>query len=377
MKARLIVAACVAALLGACGGSDAGGTPPRLVAAVPLQDEVEKERADAGLPGLAVVVVERGAIGAASSGSRIAGAPGRLLADDPLQMGSQTKAATALLIARLVEQRKLRWDSSMGELFPQWGASMDSQLRAVTVEQLLHHRGGLKHDLDAGDAERLRPLATGVPAADRWTVGHYLLHNAPASAPDAATLYSNLGFLLLGLAAEQAAGLSYEELMQQEVFAPLGVVAGFGFPEDAGAQSVSGHVLEGSAWRPHAFEGEARYAMDMMLPAGGMMLSMMEYGKLLRIQLEGMQGNSGYLAADTVRRMHASVGGYGHGWAIEDHATEGRVSAHAGSWGSYYVYAILVPGRNRAVAVGCNCYGPQAMERVHRLAGRLAFKADS
>ncbi|MBQ5962104.1 serine hydrolase [Massilia sp. ZL223] len=374
MKARVILAACAAVLLGACGGAD--GPEPRTGGA-PLRELVERARAEAGLPGLAAVVVEDGAIDAASSGSRIAGEPERLLVGDPLQMGSQTKAATAMLIARLVEHRRLRWDSSMGELFPQWRASMDPQLRAATVEQMLRHRGGLKHDLDDGDAERLRPLATGVPSVDRRTVGHYLLHRAPAAAPDRSMVYSNLGYLLLGLAAEEAAGLPYEELMRREVFAPLGIEAGFGFPEDAGAGSVSGHVLEGTAWRPVAFGGEVRYGMDMVQPAGGMMLSMAEYGKLLRAQLAGLRGGSDYLSADTVRRMHTPLHGYAHGWAIEHHATGGVVSVHAGSWGSYYVYAIVAPGLNRAVAVGCNCYGAQAMKHIHRLAGRLAFEAGS
>jgi len=69
MKARVILAACAAVLLGACGGAD--GPEPRTGGA-PLRELVERARAEAGLPGLAAVVVEDGAIDAASSGSRIA-----------------------------------------------------------------------------------------------------------------------------------------------------------------------------------------------------------------------------------------------------------------------------------------------------------------
>lgn len=377
MKTTMIALACLA-LLSACGGATPGAPvdqPPAAPSwsATALQAEAGHARAHASLPGLQLVVVENGLITAVASGSRSSAAAAPLLPDDALQMGSQTKAATAMLVARLVEQRKLRWNSTLGELFPAWSANMHAHYRSATVEQLLRHRSGVKADLDDSDAEQLRPLATGELGPDRLTAARHVLQQAPAFAPGAGYLYSNLGYMLLGMMAEQAGGASYQALMAREVFAPLQLAAGFGFPEDGGAGFASGHVVRGAAWQPLAPQGEARYAMDLVLAAGGMMLSAQEYGKLLRVHLDGLQGRSAYLAPDTFKLMHSPVAGHGFGWAVTDDAALGRVSAHAGSWGSYYAIALVVPGANRAVAVMCNCYGEQAVQQLDTLARRLAL----
>jgi D-alanyl-D-alanine carboxypeptidase len=109
--------------LAACGG---GGSPekPLALADEPLGAKVERFRAASGVPGLAVIVIDGDQVDTATSGVRRVGAPDLIQRDDVFQMGSLTKAVTATLIARLVEQDKLRWDSTLAELFPAWRDQM-------------------------------------------------------------------------------------------------------------------------------------------------------------------------------------------------------------------------------------------------------------
>ena len=378
VKTTIMALACFA-LLSACGGSEQAGVGVPAVlspiaaswSAAALQDEADRLRISANLPGLALVVVENGVVRTAASGRRSVAEPAPLAPDDPIQMGSQTKAATAMLLARLVEQRKLRWDSTLAETLPAWKANMHPALHAVTVEQLLRNRSGIRFDLTEDDAVALRPFATGDLAVDRITTARHVLQAAPAFAPDTGYLYSNLGYMLLGLIAEQAGGAPYAQLMAREVFTPLRIEAGFGFPEDGGGPFASGHVLKDGAWQPVSIDGEERYAMDLVLPAGGMVLSAREYGTFLRAHLDGLQGRSAYLSADTFRLMHTPVEKYGFGWLVGDDAELGRVSAHGGSWGTYTVISIVAPSADRAVAVLCNCYNPQTIDQLSALADRL------
>ena len=54
--------------------------------------------------------------------------------------------ATATSIMILVEQGKLRWDSTIAEVFPELAPTMHEGYRGVTLEQLLTHTGGLRGD---------------------------------------------------------------------------------------------------------------------------------------------------------------------------------------------------------------------------------------
>lgn len=373
----MIGAACLGTLLLACGGGDepASQTPAQqngILAGKALQDELERLRASNGFPGLSVVTVEKGKIEAFTTGKRVAGGATPISSTDRFQLGSLTKGVSAMLIARLVEQKKLRWDSNLGELFPAWSAQMPPSLRSVTVEQLLRHRAGFKRDLDEADGAALRPLVTGDMSADRATAGRHVLQQTPAFTPNTQYAYSNIGYMLVGLIAEAAGGGTYAKLLESEVFAPLRIDASLGLPEDDGPGALSGHELQGASWTPAVYGQEQRLILGVMEPGGGMMASMADYGKYLRQHLLGLQGKSAFLSHNTFRLMHTPVDTYGFGWTVGDDAVLGRYSVHTGSIGSYYAITIMVPGADRAVAVSCNCYGDAAVAQIDRFARTLA-----
>lgn len=365
-------------LFSACGGGTSAPPPPkteeRLPTGAALLAELERVRAGAGLPGLQVVVVDRDRIETASTGKRNVNGAGLVTDADPFQVGSLTKAASAMLIARLVEQHKLRWDASMGEVFPAWSAQMHPSMRSVTVQQLLRHRGGLQRDIEEADAVVLRPQASGNISADRALVGKYFLAKAPPLAPDSAYAYSNVGYLIVGLIAEMAAGEPYQGLMQKEVFGPMAMTAGFGLPEDAGAGALSGHVLAGTTWQVAQYDAETRLWLGLVYPAGGMMLSMGNYGKFLHEHLQGLQGKSTVLSQETFKLIHTPVAGYAFGWQEgDDPAHGGAYSTHNGTVGAYYARTLIIPSTGRAVAVSCNCAMAGGAEPVDRLVNKLAW----
>ena len=62
-----------------------------------------------------------------------------------------------------------------------------------------------------------------------------MLKDAPANRPGSTYAYSNVGYALAGLMAEQVTGESWETLMRQRLFEPLGMAsAGFGSPGSPG-----------------------------------------------------------------------------------------------------------------------------------------------
>ncbi|HTE56948.1 MAG TPA: serine hydrolase domain-containing protein, partial [Kofleriaceae bacterium] len=115
---------------------------------VDISDTLEKVRARADLPAIAGAVW-RGpslvAIGA--SGVRRLGDSTRVTTDDRWHLGSDTKAMTATLIGIHVDRGRIHFEDTIGTLFA--GETIDPGYADVTLDQLLHHRGGVPADIPA------------------------------------------------------------------------------------------------------------------------------------------------------------------------------------------------------------------------------------
>lgn len=370
----MIVGLCGA--LAACGG----GTPakPPVLVEEPLSAKVERFRAASGVPGLAVIAIDGDQVEVATSGVRRVGAPDLIQRDDAFQMGSLTKALTATLIARLVEQDKLRWDSTLAELFPIWRDQMRPEYRSVTVTQLLRHRSGMQRDISGTDLQALLPLLTGDPVTDRTTVGRWFLQQPPEFKPDSKMSYSNIGYLIAGLIAEAVGHNTYEQLLAQQVLQPLQMKGAFGLPEDAGGQTPAGHRLGTHGWQvvdfPPAMNDTEQFHswLFAVQAAGGLDLSAPDYARFLQDELRGLQGRSALLKPGDFQLMHTPVDGYAFGWIVVNDPKLGAVSAHNGSAGTYYTTTRLLPGQNRAIAVMCNCESDDSNGRIEEFANALS-----
>ena len=99
------------------------------------------------LPAIAAAVVKEGkTISAGAVGTRRVGSNMPVTLNDRFHLGSDTKAMTALLASMMVEEGKLRWNSTVAEVFPELAEKMDLRLRSVTLEQLLSHTSGIPSD---------------------------------------------------------------------------------------------------------------------------------------------------------------------------------------------------------------------------------------
>ena len=172
--------------------------------------------------------------------------------------------------------------------------------------------------------------------------------------------YSNAGFVVAGYMAERMTKRSWEELMRNLLFKPLGLrSAGFGWPAtDDHPNQPHGHlgtapdvsVEEAGEW---SF-GEINYAG----PAGNIHCSIVDLARFAAFHLQGLHGRDGVLRAETVRRLHTpSVDGhpYAGGWGI--HETDGgeQLHGHLGSGGTFLAMVALYPESNLGVVAVANC----------------------
>jgi CubicO group peptidase (beta-lactamase class C family) len=116
--------------------------PPELSAAL------EHAMASAKVPAMGALVIHDGkASEPAVRGVRRIGQADPVRADDRWLLGSDGKAMTATLVARLVDQGKLSWTTPLETMLPALAAGMRPEYRNVTLVDLLQHRAGLPENL--------------------------------------------------------------------------------------------------------------------------------------------------------------------------------------------------------------------------------------
>jgi len=327
---------------------------------------LEEIRARHRLPALGAALLRRGAAPAiAAVGVRKHGDPTPVTAGDRFHIGSCTKAMTALLLATLVEEKKLRWEQTLPELFPAHRDAIPADLRSATLAQLLCHRAGITGDT----APRGKTLLDihhlpGDRLAQRRAYADLILRQRSVAKPGTRFLYSNAGYTLAGHAAEVVLGRSWEVLMQERVFRPLGITsAGFGAAGRPGAvEQPWPHAWKGGAPAPEA-PGPYGDNPPVIGPAGTAHLSLGDWARFAAAHLNGEAGKAPILTVETWKTLHADPtgGDYGFGWILTDRAwAGGRAWTHAGSNTLNYAVAWLAPARGWAVLVATNLGGGPA-----------------
>lgn len=282
----------------------------------------------------AAIVTPNGIGGIVLAGRTRAGGGRALLPADRWHIGSNTKAMTAALYARLVEAGRCRWGATLPALFPD--LSVHAGWRDVTVEQVMSHAAGLS-DAAIDQTWLLRRHADASDVrAQRAEFARALLTSAPA-APPGRFSYGNAGYMLLGAAIERATDASWEEAIARELWSPLGMrSAGFGAP--------TGDALWGHAPGPVPVDPSGIADNPAALgPAGRVHLALGDYARFLSIY---MTGGEGILSAATLKRLLAPSAGsaYAGGWSIQS-AGDNRALAHEGSNTLWHAIAYLLPTR--------------------------------
>ena len=195
------------------------------------------------LPGIAVGVIEDGRlVFARGYGETVHGSGDPITRHTLFKIASNSKAMTAALLARLVQQGKLQWNDPVVKYLPEF-AMHDAWVTAhMTVNDLLVHNSGLP---EGGGDLMLWPEPN---AFTRDDIVHGLRYIKPAYGFRAGYAYDNLLYVVAGKVAEAAGGATYEALIQRELFEPLGL-------HDC---KVGAFVLReaGSVAQPHGRDGD-------------------------------------------------------------------------------------------------------------------------
>src|SRR6059058_5689088 len=177
------------------------------------QKQVQEHR----LPGVAIAVVfQDKVVYAKGFGVRDVNTKAPVDADTVFQLASLSKSIGSTVVAELVGEGKITWDSKLSVLDPSFEMFDPWVTRIITIRDMYAHRSGLPahagdllEDLDFTRAEILFRLRYEHP--DSSFRSHYA--------------YTNFGMTESGVAAAKAYGLDWEKASEEKLYRPLGMTS--------------------------------------------------------------------------------------------------------------------------------------------------------
>jgi CubicO group peptidase (beta-lactamase class C family) len=184
-------------------------------------DAILAKAVTSGQPGLAVLVKKEGTVLFEKGyGLRRIKARAPITPHTDFRLASVTKQFTAMSVMLLERDGKLRYETTLTEIFPDFPAYG----KAITIRHLLTHTSGLPDYEDLMDQEE-------KSHGKRWSPAHQiqdeevlvLLEKQTRGkfAPGTSWAYSNSGYVVLGLIVAKASGVSYPEFLKRRIFDPL------------------------------------------------------------------------------------------------------------------------------------------------------------
>jgi D-alanyl-D-alanine carboxypeptidase len=147
---------------------------------------------------------------------------------EPVMIASLSKSVTGIAAALLIQDHKLRLDSNLGDILPDYfrrrGQTLDPSLRPITIARLLTHTAGLRTNHASDPVRGINSKDVLARLAQESDAFEYLMAaDAARSNGSADFVYSNISYLLLGLSVEAVTGQPYEAFCRARIFTPLGI----------------------------------------------------------------------------------------------------------------------------------------------------------
>jgi CubicO group peptidase (beta-lactamase class C family) len=341
-----------------------------------LESIVETVLALGDLPAIAVIVVKKDMVSESTAvGQRAMGFPDLVSTADKWHIGSLTKAMTGTLVAMYVEQSLLDWDTRPIDVWPELAQSIHPDYVDVTLAHLLTHRAGLAFQMyNVPSVAALQDNAPGTVASKRRLWAEELLA-LPSETAIGSYRYTNSSYIVAGAMLETLTGDTWENMIQMNLFGPLGMVdSGFGAPGTQGQlDQPRGHRVSSGVLQPIE-PGPGSDNVVALGPAGTVHTTMADYSNFMIMHINGARGISGLVTAQTFEFLHRPPVGsyYATGWIIENEPNGGgRVLLHLGSNNLWVAKVRLMPDIEAGVFLVVNASNTDARQAIATLESQI------
>ena len=326
---------------------------------------VERERRDAGIPGLSVALVEdQTVLWARGFGHADLGRSRPATADTVYRVGSVSKLFTDLAVVQLAEEGKIDIDAPVTRYLPDFKPDNPTG-KPITLRQLMSHRSGLIREPPVGSYFDPDP-----PSLEKTVAS---LNGLPlVYEPGKRIKYSNAAIAAVGLVVERVDGRPFAKAVRERALRPLGMTASDFEPTAAVKKDLAEALMwtyHGRAFPAPTFElGEA--------PAGCMYSTVTDLSRFLSAVFAGGRCPTGAIVKEaTLRAMLTpqfdkpdAKDGFGLGFMLGELDGHKRVG-HGGAIYGFSTELAFLPDEKLGVVVIAN------KDVTNRVTTRLADAA--
>jgi CubicO group peptidase (beta-lactamase class C family) len=333
---------------------------------------VEAGMKELKIPGVAVGIVQNGkVVFAGGYGVKSLGGPAAVDGDTDFMIASNTKALTTLLLARLVAEGKLTWDTPVTSVLPSFKLGDAETTRQVNIRQLICACTGLpRQDYEwLFQFEGVTPegamatLATMQPTTKFGELFQY-------SNPMAGAAGFTAGHVLYP---DMELGAAYDRAMQTQVFDPLGMSSTtFDYARALAGDHADPHAPDVDGRTAHAVM-ELNYAVIPLRPAGAAWSNVRDMLRYAQMELEEGKLPDGrrYIPKEPLlerRVRQVPIGeddSYGMGLMVN--TTYGiPVVHHGGDMIGFHSDMMWLPGQNVGAVILTNADPGWILRTVYR-----------
>ena len=328
-------------------------------------DLIEQTRLEYDIPGVAAAIVHDDQI-VFAEGFGVRGVRGneQVTPETLFHIGSTHKSITAMLIATLVDDEMLDWDTPIVEIYPDFALSDPEATRQVTIRHLLSMSSGIpaaaedEFDIETASAEDMFILLSEIPLS---------------SQPGEQFSYSNISSSVAGYIGVLADGGEmellydgYTQLLQERIFDPVGMETATLSVEEARANPnhSASHIFDedGAVISIDSYD----FTGDPLAPSGSIKASVLDMANYMRTQVsrgvasDGTRVVSEQNLIETWRPQiedEESGGSYGLGWVIQTQ-DDVEIISHEGSYDNFSALLIFVPEANTGMVLLTNIDDP-------------------
>src|SRR5688500_18318781 len=279
----------------------------------------------------------------------------------PFVSGSVSKQFTAAAIALLVEEKRILPSDDVRKYIPE----LVDYGKVITIDHLVHHTSGLR------DWWELVGIA-GLRYDDTYTVQDVLDMTARQRGlnfdPGERYLYSNTGYILLGIVVQRVTGKTLRDFAAERFFGPLGMTSSH-FQDDH-RRPVPGRAY---AYSPAPGGGFTINVWNNdLVGQGGLMTTIVDLAKWDENFYTGTVGGPGFLRRQLERGKLNSGTTLSYAYGIEVGEYRGLpMVEHTGSTGGYRSVITRFPGQHTSVAILCNVSNAAPSTLARRVADHV------
>jgi len=288
---------------------------PDPAAALPLKEEAETIRKIRGVPGMVYAVFSKDSIiDFQALGYRVFKLKNRIEMNDHFNIGTNTAAFTAYIAAKLVEAGKIKWNTQLLKIYPEFSKKTFPVYKMITFQDLLSSRTRIPSFMDISDWFKI-PNYPGSVISKRKAFTYWMLQHKPNmdNFLNNKIVFSLAGYVMAASMMEKVTGKSWEELVMEYIRKPLKISIRYSWPNIFNASEPYGHWEQGGSF--HAEEPETWVKGNPVLyPAQSISVSMPDYIKFMQMNLQGLAGDISQLPAKNFEFIFFGFPDYALGW---------------------------------------------------------------